>query len=163
MSSTNVEGARPASLPVRQATDDDVDLIAPLFDDYRQFYNQRSDLDGARAFIRARLQRWESVILLAMSSDAIEAPALGFVQLYPSFSSVSMRRLWILNDLFVAEHARRRGVARELLLATHRFARESRAVRVELTTAPSNHAAKRLYETHGYRMVNEFIAYSIHP
>ena len=154
---------RPASLQVRQATDDDVDLIAPLFDDYRQFYNQQSDLDGARAFIRARLQRWESVILLATSTDAIEARALGFVQLYPSFSSVSMRRLWILNDLFVAEGARRRGVARELLSATHRFARESRAVRVELTTAPSNHSAKRLYEAHGYRPVNEFIAYSIHP
>lgn len=118
MSSTSVEAVRPASLQVRQATNDDVDLIAPLFDDYRQFYKQRSDLEGTRAFIRARLQRWESVILLAMSTDATHAPALGFVQLYPSFSSVSMRRLWILNDLFVAERARRRGVARELLSAT---------------------------------------------
>jgi ribosomal protein S18 acetylase RimI-like enzyme len=163
MSSTSVEAARPGALQVRQATDDDVDLIAPLFDDYRRFYDQRSDLEGARAFIRARLQRWESVILLALSTNATHAPALGFVQLYPSFSSVSMRRLWILNDLFVAEHVRRRGVARELLSATHRFARESRAVRIELTTAPSNHAAKRLYEAHGYRMVNEFLAYSIHP
>lgn len=163
MSSISVAPEQRVSFHVRQATTDDVDLIAPLFDAYRRFYGQRTDFEAARGFIRDRLQRWESVIMLAMSTDATDSPALGFAQLYPSFSSVAMRRTWILNDLFVAESARRRGVARELLSAAQRFAHESRAVRLELTTARSNHSAQRLYEAHGFRMVSEFIAYSIEP
>jgi len=163
MSSISIAREHRVSFHVRQASIDDVDLIAPMFDAYRRFYGQRTDVEGARAFIRDRLQRWESVVLLALSADATASPALGFAQLYPSFSSVAMRRTWILNDLFVAESARRRGVARELLGAARRFARESRAVRLELTTTRSNHAAQRLYETHGYQMVTDFIAYSMEP
>lgn len=161
MSSVRLLVEEHASFHVRQATVADVDLIAPLFDAYRQFYGQRPDLATARGFIADRLQRWESVIFCALPANALESGALGFVQLYPSFSSVAARRTWILNDLFVAERARRRGVANELLAAAYRFGRESQAVRIELTTARSNHGAQRLYETAGYRMVNNFISYAI--
>lgn len=78
-------------------------LIAPLFDAYRQFYGQTPDLEGARQFLFERLQGGESVIFAVMEGEN----ALGFTQLYPSFSSVSMKPIWILNDLFVVEKARR--------------------------------------------------------
>src|SRR5581483_8937251 len=100
------------SAKVIQAGVEDVGRLAPLFDAYRQFYRQPPDLDGAREFLTERLTRKESVVFLAVAEGAREPAALGFVQLYPSFSSVKMRRIWVLNDLFVAREARRHGVAR---------------------------------------------------
>src|SRR5262249_53998341 len=93
-------------LQVVPVTMEQVELVAPLFDDYRQFYGQPPDPDGARRFLAERLGRGESVILAVVGGGR----ALGFTQLYPSFSSVSMKPIWILNDLYVAEDARRRGV-----------------------------------------------------
>src|SRR5579859_7808097 len=105
------------AIAVEQADLDDVDVIAPLFDAYRQFYHQTPDIAGARAFIAERLTSGESVIYLAMDPRQQGRSALGFVQLYPTFTSISMRRAWILYDLFVAPQARRRGVGRALLQA----------------------------------------------
>src|SRR6266536_3158982 len=102
---------------------DDVERIVPLFDAYRRFYRERSDPDGARAYLTDRLTRGEAVIFLAI----VDGAATGFTQLYPSFSSVSMRRLWILNDLFVDPSARRAGVARALLERAERWAAETGA------------------------------------
>ncbi len=81
-----------------------LDVLTGLFDAYRQFYGQEPDLLGARRFLEARLRGGDSVVLLAF--DATGA-GVGFVQLYPSFSSVAMKPIWILNDLFVAPEARR--------------------------------------------------------
>jgi hypothetical protein len=80
-----------------RVTTEKVDLIAPLFDAYRQFYGQRADLEGGRQFLFERLQRGESVVFAVIEAEN----TLGFTQLYPSFSSVSMKPIWILNDLFV--------------------------------------------------------------
>ncbi|HET7930848.1 MAG TPA: GNAT family N-acetyltransferase, partial [Rhodanobacteraceae bacterium] len=82
--------------------------------------------------------------------DAATGAALGFTQLYPAFSSVAARRIWILNDLFVAPNARRRGVARELMQAARAFAAETGAIRLVLETAEDNHSAQGLYEALGY-------------
>ena len=101
------------SIDIVRAGHPDCDRVAKLFDAYRQYYGQASDLDRASHFIGQRLAREESVILLATQSGT----AVGFVQLYPSFSSVRTSKLWILNDLFVDPGARRKGVARALLLA----------------------------------------------
>src|SRR5581483_10999258 len=98
-----------SSLNVTQATLDDLDALAPLFDGYRVFYRRASNLPAAREFLRERLALRESVIFIARNE---RGEALGFTQLYPCFSSVSARRLWILNDLFVAESARGLGGAR---------------------------------------------------
>src|ERR1700676_5108761 len=92
-------------IEVRQATVDDLDLIAPLFDAYRQFYRQPSDPEAARRFLLERFEHGESVIFLAFENAA----AIGFTQLYPSFSSGAMARIFILNDLFVAQEARGHG------------------------------------------------------
>jgi ribosomal protein S18 acetylase RimI-like enzyme len=128
-------------------------VLAGLFDGYRQFYGQEPDLPGARTFLEARLKGRESVVLLAVPKDA-PGTAVGFVQLYPSFSSVSMKPIWILNDLFVAPQSRRAGVARSLLDAALELARSTGAARLRLSTAKDNEAAKALYAAAGYRMVD---------
>lgn len=142
---------------IYEAALDDLDLIAPLFDGYRQFYGQASDLDGARAFLRARLELDESVILLAVHDGV----GLGFIQLYPSFSSVTMQRLWTLNDLYVAPAARRQGVATDLLEAARQYAIETESKGLELATAPDNTAAQALYEALGWQR-DSFYHYYLH-
>ncbi|HEX6534836.1 MAG TPA: GNAT family N-acetyltransferase [Gemmatimonadaceae bacterium] len=145
--------------PVRRATAADAPLIAPLFDAYRRFYDQPSDLARAERYLRERLERGESVVFVAHAGDDGAAHALGFVQLYPLFSSIGMQRIWVLNDLFVDVHARGRGVALALLDAARDHATSTGASRIVLSTAPSNHPARALYERLGYRASEGFMEY----
>ena len=141
-----------SEIEVAPAGPEDVDLIAPLFDAYRQFYQQPADLPAARAFLSQRLERQESVILLA----TINREPVGFTQLYPSFSSVRMQPLWILNDLFVTPVHRRSGAARALLTAAADFARARHACRLVLATAKDNHPAQSLYRECGWKLDTTF-------
>ena len=134
---------------------DDLDALVPLFDGYRRFYAQTSDPDGARAFLSDRLKRGESVIFLAVADGAI----VGFTQLYPSFSSVSMKRLWVLNDLFVAPEARTSGAGHALLDRAERWADETGAKGLTLSTQITNTTAQRLYEACGWTKDDEFLHY----
>ncbi|HEX9463185.1 MAG TPA: GNAT family N-acetyltransferase [Alphaproteobacteria bacterium] len=129
-----------------QASADDLPAIARLFDAYRVFYRQTSDLEAARRFIAERFKRRDSVIFLALADDE----AAGFAQLYPSLSSVSMRPIWILNDLFVNPAHRGQGVGRRLMDRSRDFARASGAIRIELTTERTNATAQSLYRAAGY-------------
>ncbi|HET9819942.1 MAG TPA: GNAT family N-acetyltransferase [Rhodanobacteraceae bacterium] len=156
---TTVQTRHPPSIRISRATLADLDAVTPLFDAYRVFYQQASDRDGARAFLRARFEHHESEIFLAR--DATDGLALGFAQLYPSFSSVSARRTWIVNDLFVATEARKRGVARALMAAAREFGRVSGAIRLNLETADDNHAAQALYESLGYHRDTGMRHYSL--
>lgn len=131
---------------IRRATDADIARVAPLFDAYRSFYGQPPDPARADAFLRERLARGESALLLAER----DGEALGFTQLYPLFSSVRTARLWLLNDLFVADSARRQGVARGLLDAAAAFAREQGAAGLMLETGRDNHPARALYRAAGW-------------
>ena len=136
---------------VRRAGADerDVDLIAPLFDSYRQFYDKPADARLAAAFIRDRLQADESVIFLAEGGGESKE-ALGFVQLYPSFSSVAACRIWVLNDLFVIPAARGSGVGRALMESARQHAIQTGAKRLTLETVTENRTAWTLYEDLGY-------------
>lgn len=125
----------------------DADLVAPLFDSYRQFYGKPPDPALARDFLRKRLAAGESVLLLA---EGEPSEALGFVQLYPSFTSVEARPLWVLNDLYVAPAARRHGVGRALMEAARQHAVETGAARLTLETMAENRGAWALYESLGY-------------
>ncbi|MCU0490805.1 MAG: GNAT family N-acetyltransferase [Chloroflexaceae bacterium] len=129
--------------------------IAPLFDAYRQFYKAPSDLAGARQFIAERLERDESVIFLALE----EEQALGFVQLYPTFASVAMQRLWLLNDLFVEPGVRKQGVGVALMQQAEVFARETGSRGLFLRTALDNETAQRLYERCGWTRDSVFVRY----
>ena len=137
------------------ATLEDIDALVPLFDAYRQFYGQASDLTGARAFLADRFKRGESIIFLAVVDGAI----VGFTQLYPSFSSVSMKRLWVLNDLFVTPDARKSGAGRALLERAERWAAETGAKGLTLSTQITNLRAQRLYEACGWTKDDEFLHY----
>lgn len=143
---------------IHRATLDDLDALVPLFDGYRGFYAQASDPGLARDFLRARLGNGESAVFLATLDDG--APA-GFTQLYPMFSSVRAARTWVLNDLFVAPQARRHGVARALLDAAARFAREDGAIRLELETTPDNLQAQALYRAHGWQPYDDTLRFHL--
>jgi ribosomal protein S18 acetylase RimI-like enzyme len=138
-------------MPIRtcRATLADLDRLVPLFDGYRQFYGQPSQPVVCRDFLRARLERGESVVFLALD-DADADPVRGFTQLYPAFSSVQARRIWWLNDLFVLPEARGRGAGRALLDAAGAHAQASGAARLMLETGADNAYAQGLYERYGY-------------
>lgn len=143
---------------VRQATAFDLDMVAPLFDAYRQFYAQPADLRLARRFLRERFAHHESVVLVAIADGG---SAVGFVQLYPLFSSVRATRTYLLNDLFVAAPSRRRGIGEQLVAAATAFARANGAASLSLQTAADNRAAQSLYESMGWRRGDGFHEYSL--
>ena len=142
---------------VRRAALEDLELLVPLFDAYRQFYRQPSDPEGARRFLRERFERKESIVFLAFAPGA----AVGFTQLYPSFSSGAMRRIFILNDLFVAPEARGQGVASALLDAAAEHGRREGAIRLTLSTETGNTAAQSVYERKGWRRDGEFLVFHL--
>jgi ribosomal protein S18 acetylase RimI-like enzyme len=135
-----------------------LEKLASLFDAYRIFYKQPSDVIAAFDFLHERLRNVESVIFLALS---LEGEGLGFTQLYPSFGSVSLCRVWILYDLFVAPQARRMGVGRALMKQAHQFAAESGARFVRLATENNNLKAQALYESLGYVRDTDFYRYEL--
>ena len=144
---------------VRQAVLADLDVVAPLFDAYRQFYGRAADLAAARSFLRERFDHGESVVLLA-HADGVPA---GFTQLYPSFSSVSLARTFVLNDLFVVASRRRAGIGSALLRAATDHARSLGAVRVTLNTDIRNTSAQAVYEARGWKRDREYFVYHFLP
>lgn len=142
---------------VRQATHSDVDVIAPLFDGYRQFYGKETEVEASRAFIEARLRLSESVVFIAETTEK----AIGFAQLYPSFSSVSMKKIFILNDLFVTAAGRNKGAGKALIQSAAEYAAKIGAVRISLSTAVNNTAAQGLYESAGWQRDESFYVYNL--
>jgi ribosomal protein S18 acetylase RimI-like enzyme len=134
------------SMDVKRIDGTESHLVIPLFDRYRVFYKQPSDPDLARRFIQARLDHNESTIFVAIEGNA----AVGFVQLYPLFSSVSAARNWILNDLFVEPAFRRHRIGGALIQAALNFARETGGKFVELETGADNAIAQEIYERIGF-------------
>jgi len=141
---------------IRKATIEDADAIANLFDAYRMFYQQPSDIKGATEFITERLQKNESVILLAFIGNV----AVGFTQLYPIFTSVGMQRTWLLNDLFVDAAYRGRHIATALLDAAKDFGRSTNSKWLMLQTGSTNAVAQALYEKNGWHKETD-IFYSV--
>ena len=144
---------------VRQAVLSDLPVLAPLFDASRQFYDRASDLGAAESFLRDRFNHGESVLFLAFAGD----DAVGFTQLYPSFSSVSLARTFVLNDLFVVPDRRRSGVGSALLEAAVAYARALGAVRVTLNTDIGNATAQATYEARGWKRDREYYVYHFTP
>ncbi|MDF2857754.1 MAG: family N-acetyltransferase [Neobacillus sp.] len=143
---------------IQKATVNDLDSIVELFDLYRVFYEQKSDIDAARLFLEERFRNEESIIFIVKIGE----DSVGFVQLYPAFSSVSMRKSWILNDLFVSENYRRKGMGEKLIKTVIDFAVETGVKGVSLETGKGNISAQRLYEKIGFeRESNYFYYYTV--
>jgi hypothetical protein len=146
----------PRDLTIRRATAKDVPDVAPLFDAYRQFYGQPTDPVAAERFLTERLARGESTVRVAER----EGRAVGFTQLYPSFTSITLGPIYVLNDLFVDPAARHAGVASALLRDARDGARSVGAHYLELSTAVDN-PAQRVYEAEGWRLDREFLHYEL--
>ncbi|PFP27532.1 GNAT family N-acetyltransferase [Bacillus sp. AFS073361] len=143
---------------IQKATMNELGPLTELFDLYRVFYEQKSDFEGAQEFLKARLMNEESIVFLAVEGNH----TVGFVQLYPTFSSVSMKRSWVLNDLYVKEQYRGKGAGEQLINRAIQFAKETGAKGIMLETGKENHNAQRLYEKIGFeKESNYFYYYSI--
>lgn len=144
-------------MEVFEARITDLAAATELFDAYRQFYGYPPDPDACRSYLRDRISRAESRIFIVR--DGLRT--VGFMQLYPSFSSLSMKPVWILYDLFVAPEARKRGVATLLLSKAQSLAAETGASEVTLATAIDNQAAQRAYERLGWNRDDDFYYYNL--
>ena len=145
------------TVEIRQATAADLHLLVPLFDAYRRFYRLPGDPERARSFLQELLERDQSVVFLAF----LDSAAIGFTQLYPSYSSGAMARIFILNDLFVAPEVRRCGAGSALLGAAAEYARRAGAVRLVLSTELTNTTAQALYERRGWQRDTVFCVYQL--
>ena len=151
-------------MEIKKVSKEEGYLVTDLFDQYRVFYKQSSDIDLAKEFIQARLDNNESVIFVALIKDQNEVIPIGFTQLYPKYSSARAIKNWILNDLFVAPKYRQQMVGEKLIKTAMEFAQGSRAKFVELSTAVDNFTAQGLYEKIGFRKQQpetEFFTYRI--
>ena len=143
-------------MTTRRATIDDLTQLAPLFDGYRQFYQQTPDIDGAKAFLHDRLTNEESVIFISINGQQC---LTGFVQLYPTFSSIGMTSTWILNDLFVSPAYRKMRYGEVLLKCAMEFSCQSGARNLSLQTAITNTNAQALYEKLGWKRDEKYYTY----
>ncbi len=144
-------------MEIYQATIEDLEGVSNLFNLYRIFYQQASDLEGAKDYIKERVENKDSVIFVVKNKQDY----LGFTQLYPTFSSISMKKAWILNDLYVDAEARKQGIGEILLQKAKEYAIETGAKNISLSTAPDNYAAQRLYEKNGYIRDSQFYQYEL--
>jgi ribosomal protein S18 acetylase RimI-like enzyme len=142
-------------MSVQKASINDLNALTELFDSYRVFYEQESNLEGANSFLKERLLNEDSVIFIAYD----ESNPVGFVQLYPTFSSVSMKKSWILNDLYVNASARKKGFGEKLIHAAIEFAKEIGAKGLLLETGQENVTAQRLYEKIGFKKEENYFYY----
>jgi GNAT superfamily N-acetyltransferase len=141
---------------IRKAISSDAGLLSGLFDQYRVFYNQPSDIPAAKKFITERIQQNDSVIYVAFRDGKM----IGFTQLYPIFSSVGMKRAWLLNDLFVAEEGRGSGAADDLLKAAQQMGADTASRYLMLQTGKDNLRAQKVYERNGWKRDEEYFVYN---
>lgn len=134
---------------IKKADIHDLDELVKLFDEYRIFYRKESDAEGARIFLKDRIENDESVIFISRDKDDI---AIGFTQLYPLFSSTRMARFWLLNDLFVAPEYRSKGYSKALIEKAKELCRSTNAVGMMLETASDNRIGNQLYPGVGFTL-----------
>ena len=145
---------------IREAKTDDLNQLSPLFDSYRQFYRKQSDVISAGEFLEERLTSRESMIFVAEENHTLA----GFAQLYPLFSSTRLKRLWLLNDLFVHADHRRKGIARMLIERCFQFVNATGACGIMLETERTNTIANQLYRQTGFQLIeNNFYFHENRP
>jgi len=132
----------------RKATIQDLPQLAELFDQYRTFYHKNSDIPAAENFLKERIENKDSEIFVAES----EGKLVGFVQLYPLFSSTRMKHYWLLNDLYVNENYRGKGFSKKLIEEAKELAKSSRASGILLETGKSNDIGNQLYPACGFEL-----------
>lgn len=142
---------------VRQAKIEDLNFIVDLFNKYRVFYEKESDIKKTTQFISDRLLYNDSKIFV---SETAENEIVGFVQLYPIFSSTKMQRLWLLNDLYVDKRYRGKGLSKKLIEEAQELCKKTNACGLLLETAKSNHIGNQLYPKMGFSLDSEHNYYT---
>jgi len=134
---------------IRTIEKEDLDIVSRLFNDYRFFYRKEPDIAGSKQFLSERLENNDSKIYVCeYENDNI----VGFVQLYPLFSSTRMKKLWLLNDLFVHPDYRGKGVSIQLIEKAKELVRETKACGMFLETEKSNAIGNNLYPKTGFAL-----------
>lgn len=146
-----------ATVTFRPAESSDLDQLADLFDQYRQFYECPPDLSAAKNWIAENFERGRSTIFTA--DDGYQL--IGFTQLYPALCSVDLVDYFVLYDLFVAPSARRQGIARALMNTASEWAKAQGAARLDLETARDNYPGQALYRDLGYELDEVFLKFSL--
>ncbi|ELI1752149.1 GNAT family N-acetyltransferase [Vibrio cholerae] len=134
-------------MEVVNATLKHLDLLAPLFNLYREFYGKKDDAENSYLFIKERLEKKDSIILLAINDVGY---CIGFMQIFPSLSSLSTSNIWVLNDLYVVSEHRGLGVARMLMNELNCLAIMNKVSSIILETDKTNRVAQGIYESLGY-------------
>ncbi len=145
------------NMKIIQATVNEIDSLAKLFDEYRVFYGKESDLESAKKFLSERITNNESAAFIAIDDNG---NAMGFTHLYPLFSSTRMGRLWLLNDLFVNSDYRKLGVGEALIDRAKQLTRDTNARGLILETANDNFQAQNLYIKTGWEKDTEHSYFS---
>ncbi len=143
---------------IRPGNLSELEELAVLFDLYRQFYEKPSDLNAARSFLRARMEKKESVIFVAEKDRKL----IGFTQLYPLFSSTVMKKQWVLNDLYVRMEERKSGAGEKLMRTAMEFGTSDGSRGLTLQTAVTNIPAQKLYEKLGWKKNETFLTYNFY-
>lgn len=142
-----------------KSTDSHLDQLVELFEEYRVFCGCEASPKETKAFLRKLIGNNESVIFIAVDSQTQQV--MGFVNLYPSYSTLALQRLWILNDLGVSSHFRGKGVSKALIQKVQEFAKQTGAIRVELKTEKTNATALKLYQSMGFAIDNDNVYYRV--
>ncbi len=136
---------------------DKLDDLVPLFDQYMVFYKQASAPTKYRGYLKERLANEEATVFVAYSDNK----PVGFVLNYHTFSSVSLAKIIVLNDLFICASHRKQGIANKLIENVIELAKASNSVRIDLGTAIDNYTAQALYEKVGFVKDTEYFSYSL--
>ncbi|HAR19777.1 MAG TPA: GNAT family N-acetyltransferase [Cytophagales bacterium] len=146
-------------MDIIRATEEHLPLILPLFDAYRQFYEQPSDLEASSLYLAERLTNQESAIFLAYEQKDGEVRGIGFTQLYVTFSSVALKKFWVLHDLYVREDFRKIGVAKKLMDKSKELALENAPMGLVIESRISNQSAQHLFDSVGFVKQGEHYFY----
>jgi ribosomal protein S18 acetylase RimI-like enzyme len=142
-------------MEIRKASLTDLHRLVPLFDAFRQCYDKPSDLTASTNYLAERLKREESLVYIAVDNDEIA----GFAQLYPTFSSTSLKKYWMLNDLYVSPNYRKQGIAKLLINRTKQMAKDTESMGIIIETRITNNSANYLYDSVGFQKDGEHLYY----
>ncbi|MBC7387883.1 MAG: GNAT family N-acetyltransferase [Opitutaceae bacterium] len=146
-------------MEIIRATSSDLPLILPLFDGYRQFYEEPSEIEAARIYLTERLDKNESVMFLVYENNKDEKNGIGFAQLYATFSSVTLKKFWVLHDLYVKDDYRKQGIAKTLINKCKELAHENAPLGIIIESRISNQSAQHLFDAVGFVKEGEHYFY----
>jgi GNAT superfamily N-acetyltransferase len=137
------------SVAITRVGEGDLDDLLPLMRGYSDFYEVDPSDEALLAMSRALIANPEFDGVQFIARDSETGEPLGFATVYWMWSTSRAARIGVMNDLFTAEGARRRGVGEARIGACLRAVRERGAALLQWQTARDNHTAQALYERVG--------------